>query len=153
MFVGVAIVLGIYYLPILFCVTVCVNALCVSGVRTILNPHVMKIFGIKYSMIVYGIIGLVSGSSNFMGSLFSFVVSSVIKNNKNFAYGCIFIFASVLNVFSLLLTQFEKDDVFEFTQANFETTTEGNDVVVNPIRFSNSTSFADEEGAPKPLAQ
>ena len=151
MFVGVAIVLGIYYLPIMFCVTVCVNALCVSGVRTILNPHVMKIFGIKYSMIVYGIIGLVSGSSNFMGSLFSFVVSSVFKNNMNFAYGCIFIFGSVLNFFSLILTQFEKDDVFEFTTENFETTTGGNDVDVNPIRFSNSTSFEDEE-APKPLA-
>ena len=152
MFVGVAIVLGIYYLPIMFCVTVCVNALCVSGVRTILNPHVMKIFGIKYSMIVYGIIGLVSGSSNFMGSLFSFVVSSVFKNNMNFAYGCIFIFGSVLNFFSLILTQFEKDDVFEFTTENFETTIGGNDVDVNPIRFSNSTSFGDEE-APKPLAQ
>ena len=70
----------------------------------------------------------------------------------NFAYGCIFIFGSVLNFFSLILTQFEKDDVFEFTTENFETTIGGNDVDVNPIRFSNSTSFGDEE-APKPLAQ
>ena len=147
--IGVAIVLGLYYLPLLFCVVVAIDGLCVSGFMSILNPHIMKIFGIHYSMIVSGIIGLVAGTSNFIGSIFSFVVASVFKNNQNFAYGCIFVFGSVLNVVSLILTFFESNEPFEFTKKDIEN--------VDGITFDASSresriTVVTEEGIAKPEA-
>ena len=147
--IGVAIVIGLNYLPLLFCAVIAIDGLCVSGFMSILNPHIMKIFGIHYSMIVSGIIGLVAGTSNFVGSIFSFVVASVFKDNQYFAYGCIFIFGSVLNVVSLILTFFESNEPFEFTRKDIENI---DGITFDASRESRPT-FITEDGVAKPEEQ
>ena len=111
---GIGLIIGLYYFHLLFCFIVCLSVSSVSGLMSIVNPHIMKIYGIKYSMIVGGVVALISGSSNLIGSIFSFVISTVLENNINFAYGCIYVIGSVLSVISLLLTFGESNEPFKF---------------------------------------
>ena len=65
-------------------------------------------------MIVGGVVALISGSSNLIGSIFSFIISTVFEKNKNFAYGCIYVIGSALSVVSLLLTFGESNEPLKF---------------------------------------
>lgn len=42
---------------------------------SVLNPHRIKVFGIKYLMEIGGLMGFVPGISNVFASLFAFFVS------------------------------------------------------------------------------
>lgn len=110
---GVGMVFGLY-VPLLFCFLVGLAVVCVSGVMSSFHPHIMRIFGIHYSMIIGGVVGLVGGFSNLLGSIFTFVISSVFKNNQNFAYGCVYVFGALLSLVALLLTLFENNEPFDF---------------------------------------
>lgn len=110
---GVGMVFGLY-VPLLFCFLVGLAVVCVSGVMSSFHPHIMRVFGIHYSMIIGGVVGLVGGFSNLLGSIFTFVISSVFKNNQIFAYGCVYVFGALLNLVALLLTFFESNEPFDF---------------------------------------
>lgn len=111
--VGIGLVFGLY-IPILFCLLVCATGLCASGLTAVFNPHIMKVYGIQYSMIVAGIINLIGGMSNLIGSMFTFIVSTVYADNQNFAYGCVYIVGASMNFLAMLLTLWESNEPFEY---------------------------------------
>lgn len=111
--VGIGLVFGLYF-PILFCLLVCATGLCASGLTAVFNPHIMKVYGIQYSMIVSGIINLIGGMSNLIGSMFTFIVSTVYADNQNFAYGCVYVVGASMNFLAMLLTLWESNEPFEY---------------------------------------
>ena len=117
--IGVGLVFGLY-IPWLFCILVCLAGLGTSGVAAIFNPHVMKVYGIQYSMMVVGIINFIGGLSNLFGSIFAFIFSSVYKQNQNFAYGCVYVIGSVMNLGALILTFFESNKPFVYDDTKEE---------------------------------
>ena len=111
--VGIGLVFGLY-IPILFCLLVCATGLCASGLTAVFNPHIMKVYGIQYSMIVAGVINLIGGMSNLIGSMFTFIVSTVYADNQNLAYGCVYVVGASMNFLAMLLTLWESNELFEY---------------------------------------
>lgn len=117
--IGVGLVFGLY-IPWLFCLMVCLAGLGTSGVIAIFTPHVMKVYGIQYSMMVSGIINFIGGLSNLFGSIFAFIFSSVYPQNQNFAYGCVYVIGSAMNLVALILTFFESNKPFMYDDTKEE---------------------------------
>jgi len=104
---------------ILYGVSIILNGCLNSGAFSMIFPYVSKIFGFNYAGELYGIVVLSVGISSIMSSSIYYVISKVIKTENDLSYLFIFIVGIVMNIISIVMTFYEKEEVFSFYRVNF----------------------------------
>ena len=107
--------LGVIFYGISIILNGCLN----SGAFSMIFPYVSKIFGFNYAGELYGIVVLSVGISSIMSSSIYYIFSKVIKTENDLSYLFIFIVGIVMNVISIMMTFYEKEDAFRFYRVNF----------------------------------
>ena len=107
--------LGVIYYGITIILNGCLN----SGEFSMIFPYVSKIFGFQYAGELYGIVVLSVGISSILSSSIYYIISKVIKTENDVSYLFIFCFGIILNIISIVLTYYEKDEMFSFYRVNF----------------------------------
>ena len=107
--------LGVIFYGISIILNGCLN----SGAFSMIFPYVSKIFGFNYAGELYGIVVLSVGISSIMSSSIYYVFSKVIKTENALSYLFIFIVGIIMNIISIVMIFYEKEDVFSFYRVNF----------------------------------
>jgi len=107
--------LGVIFYGISIILNGCLN----SGAFSMIFPYVSKIFGFNYAGELYGIVVLSVGISSIMSSSIYYVFSKVIKTENDLSYLFIFIVGIIMNIISIVMIFYEKEDVFSFYRVNF----------------------------------
>ena len=107
--------LGVIYYGISIILNGCLN----SGAFSMIFPYVSKIFGFNYAGELYGIVVLSVGISSIMSSSIYYIFSKVIKTENDISYLLIFIVGIIMNIISIVMTYYEKEDAFSFYRVNF----------------------------------
>ena len=90
---------------IMFIFLIILNVIVMGGFHSIIYPHVIEVFGIKYSIEINGVISIFSGFVGIFVSVLSFVVSLFYDNeNIQIPYKNIYLFGGFLDLFSILLS-------------------------------------------------
>ena len=85
-----------------------------AGIYSILYPHIMKIFGIKYYLELSGIVSLMDSLSSPFVSAFVYSMDFFFENNRNFGYFLVYFFCGILNIISIYFTCYENEIEFEY---------------------------------------
>ena len=107
--------LGVIFYGISIILNGCLN----SGEFSMIFPYVSKIFGFQYAGELYGIVVLSVGISSILSSSIYYIFSKVIKTENDLSYLFIFCVGIILNIISIALTYYEKDEMFSFYRVNF----------------------------------
>ena len=107
--------LGVVFYGISIILNGCLN----SGEFSMIFPYVSKIFGFQYAGELYGIVVLSVGISSIMSSTIYYIISKVIKTENDMSYFFIFLIGILFNIIALVMTFYEKDDVFSYYRVNF----------------------------------
>ena len=107
--------LGVIFYGISIILNGCLN----SGAFSMIFPYVSKIFGFNYAGELYGIVVLSVGISSIMSSSIYYIFSKVIKTENDLSYLFIFIVGIIMNIISIVMTFYEKEDMFNFYRVNF----------------------------------
>ena len=107
--------LGVIFYGISIILNGCLN----SGAFSMIFPYVSKIFGFNYAGELYGIVVLSVGISSILSSSIYYIFSKVIKTENDLSYLFIFIVGIIMNIISILMTFYEKEDAFSFYRVNF----------------------------------
>ena len=73
----------------------------------------------SFSETIFQIIVLSVGISSILSSSIYYIISKVIKTENDASYLFIFCFGIILNIISIVLTFYEKDEMFSFYRVNF----------------------------------
>lgn len=84
------------------------------GLHSIIQPHIMKIFGIQYYIEIGGVINISMGIINILKGLISFFISLYYKTGKELqkAYRYVYLIGIGFNLIGLYLASKEKEDSF-----------------------------------------
>ena len=104
---------------ILYGISIILNGCLNSGAFSMIFPYVSKIFGFNYAGELYGIVVLSVGISSIMSSSIYYIISKVIKTENDLSYLFIFIVGIIMNIISIVMTFYEKEEVFSFYRVNF----------------------------------
>ena len=87
-----------------------------AGINTILQPHIMKVYGVKYSIEIGGVIGLCAGVKSLLLGFLSFIVSKFYQTGKELQviYRYIFIVGVVCCAFGVFLSTLENESKFQY---------------------------------------
>ena len=107
--------LGVIFYGISIILNGCLN----SGAFSMIFPYVSKIFGFNYAGELYGIVVLSVGISSIMSSSIYYIISKVIKTENDLSYLFIFVVGIVMNIISIVMTFYEKEEAFSFYRVNF----------------------------------
>ncbi len=90
----------------------------IAGLMTAINPHVMGVYGIKYTLELNGIIGIFSGISSLVGAIISFVFGLIWTTGKEiiFPYRVVYTVGSVLSISAFILQWFEPNEEFVYDE-------------------------------------
>ena len=111
----VSVRLGVIFYAISIILNGCLN----SGAFSMIFPYVSKIFGFKYAGELYGIVVLSVGISSILSSSIYYIISKVIQTENDISYLYIFVVGIFLNIISIIMIYYEKDEVFSFYSVNF----------------------------------
>lgn len=100
---------------LLFAVAVLMNSVLTSGATTIFTPHVMKVFSVKYSMEINGVVGFSLGITNVLGAIFAFVIVQFFGSNvSKTPYIVGYIVGILFNLLSIYFANKESDQPFNY---------------------------------------
>jgi MFS family permease len=116
-FFAIILCFGLYY-ESLFSFGVCSNAILTAGITGVLTPYGMKVFSVKYTMEINGLVGFSLGFTNVFGAIFSLIVSEVLTDKGTLPYILCYMVGLTFNVFSILLVSRESDKPFDFDGTN-----------------------------------
>ena len=86
-----------------------------GGFHSIVYPHVMEVFGMKYSIEINGIISIFSGFVGIIVSFLSFFVSLYYSNDKiTIPYKNIYLLGGFLDLFSIIMSSKYDNEVFDY---------------------------------------
>ena len=97
-------------------VLICLSGVVISGLMTSVNPHVMHVFGIKYSLEIGGVIGICNGFSSLSGALISFLLG-VHNDTAEFlipAYRIVFSVGCVMSIAAFVIQFLEDNSQFKY---------------------------------------
>ena len=89
-------------------------AFILRGYNIIIDPHIIKVYGIHNYIEISGIIRSSGGICEILSVIFAFYLENHFSGNKNYVYTCMYIIAGFFNLISLVLGIFEKDDKFSY---------------------------------------
>ena len=107
--------LGVIFYGISIILNGCLN----SGEFSMIFPYVSKIFGFQYAGELYGIVVLSVGISSILSSSIYYIFSKVIKTENDISYFLIFCVGILFNIIAIVMTFYEKDEMFSFYRVNF----------------------------------
>ena len=85
-----------------------------SGLQSIIQPHIMKIFGIKYSIEIGGVVSISVGIVNILKSSLSFFISLYYKTGKQLqnAYRFVYLIGVGINFLGFYYASKENEECF-----------------------------------------
>ena len=89
-------------------------AFILKGYNIIIDPHIIKVYGIKNYIEVGGIIRSSGGICEILSVIFAFYLENHFYGDKNTMYKFMYIFSGVSNIISLILGLFEGDEKFNY---------------------------------------
>lgn len=125
LFLGVLMCVSLHQ-EIFFAFLMCLSSTIMAGFTSIVGPHVMKIFSLKYSTEIGGVIIISMSLSNVLASIFAFCVSNFVPNMK-IAFYMAYIVGALLNLISLVLVKYETNQPFVYDDNHMVELTETND--------------------------
>ena len=99
---------------IFFIFEILMVSLILRGFNIIIDPHIIKIYGIKNYIEIAGIIRSSSGICEILSVIFAFFLENSFSGDKNYIYKLMYIVAGCLNLISLFLGFFENDEKFNY---------------------------------------
>ena len=85
-----------------------------SGYNIIIDPHIIKVYGITNYIEIGGIIRSSGGVCEILSVIFAFYLENNFSGNKNLVYKFMYIVSGFFNLISLVLGLFESDDKFNY---------------------------------------
>ena len=104
---------------IFYGISIILNGCLNSGEFSMIFPYVSKIFGFQYAGELYGIVVLSVGISSILSSSIYYIFSKVIKTENDISYFLIFCVGILFNIIAIVMTFYEKDEMFSFYRVNF----------------------------------
>ena len=101
---------------ILFILSISITTINIQGFISAINPHIMEIFTIKYSLEIGGLISLCSGINFVICSILSFIISLYYTTGEQLKtpYKIIYIVGSFLSFIGFILVYYESGEKFNF---------------------------------------
>jgi hypothetical protein len=84
------------------------------GYNIIIDPHIIKVYGIDNFIELGGYIKLSTGISEILCIIFVFYLENHISGNKDTIYKFMYIISGIFNFISLILGVFETDEKFDY---------------------------------------
>ena len=93
-----------------------------SGFMSASNLHILRVYGIKYSLEIGGVIGIFGGIFNILNALLSFIISKYFHTGEElqFAYRFIYLAGIIICGIGFFLTFYENDEKFEYPYSSKE---------------------------------
>ena len=90
---------------VMYRILICVCTVIMSGMLSVINPHIMEVFGIKYALELGGFAGLFMGVANLIGAIISFVYGIIWDDVNDIIepYRIVFIVGSVCSIIAFSL--------------------------------------------------
>lgn len=85
-----------------------------SGFNIIIDPHIMKIYGMENYIEIGGVIRSSGGICEIFSVIFAFCLENNFSGNKNYIYKFMYIISGCFSLISLLFGLFENDDKFNY---------------------------------------
>jgi len=104
----------------------------ISGFSASINPHIMEIFTIKYTLEIGGLIGFFSGLNSIICSILSFIVSFYYTTGEELKtpYKVIYIIGTILSGIGFILNYYESGEKFNFDDNNDKKESEEQKIVL-----------------------
>ena len=99
---------------IFFIFEVLIMAFILRGYNIIIDPHIMKVYGIENSIEIGGIIRSSGGINEILSVIFAFYLENNYSGNKNYVYKLMYIISGCFSLVSLVLGLFENDEKFDY---------------------------------------
>jgi hypothetical protein len=93
---------------------VIIMAFILKGYNIIIDPHIIKVYGIKNYIEIGGIIRSSGGICEMLSVIFAFYLENHFSGDKNSIYKFMYIFSGICNLISLILGLFEGDEKFDY---------------------------------------
>ena len=102
------------YNPIFFISEVMIMSFVLAGFYILLDPHIMKVYGMDNFIEIGGIIRSSGGFSEMFTIIFAFYLENYFSGNKNYVYKIMYYISGCFNIISLVLGLFETDEKFNY---------------------------------------
>ena len=99
---------------ILFVLDILIVAFVLNGFNVIIDPHLMKIFGMENFVEICGVIRSSSGISELFSVLLSFYLENYFTGSKDNAYKWMYFISGFSGLVSFVLGLFESDEKFNY---------------------------------------
>jgi len=100
----------------IYIIYIFLGSIIMSGFMSASNLHILRVYGIKYSLEIGGVIGIFGGVFNILNALLSFIISKFYHTGEElqFAYRFIYISGIFICGVGFYLALNEKDDKFVY---------------------------------------
>ena len=103
-----------FYNHIFFIFEIMIMAFVLTGFYIVLDPHIMKVYGMENYIEIGGIIKSSGGFSEIFSIFFAFYLENNFFVNKNYVYKVMYIISGCFNLIALILGLFENDQRFNY---------------------------------------
>lgn len=93
---------------------VLIMAFILRGYNIIIDPHIIKVYGIRNYIEIGGIIRSSGGLCEILSVVFAFYLENNFLGDKNYIYKLMYIITAFFNLISLILGLFEGNDKFKY---------------------------------------
>ena len=99
---------------ILFVCEIMVISFVLNGFNIIIDPHLMKVYGMENYIEIGGVIRSSAGICEIASVIFAFYLENNYSGSKDYVYNFMYIFSGCTGIISLLLGIFETDEKFNY---------------------------------------
>ena len=103
-----------FHNEILFILEVLVVAFSLNGFNIIIDPHLMKVFGMENFVEICGVIRSSSGIAEIFSVILAFYLENYFTGSKDYAYKWMYFISGVSSFTSFVLSLFENDEKFNY---------------------------------------
>ena len=103
-----------FYNHIFFISEIMIMAFILSGFNIVLDPHIMKVYGMDNFIEIGGIIRSSGGFSEMFTIIFAFYLENYFSGNKNYVYKIMYSIFGFSNIIALILGLLETDEKFNY---------------------------------------
>ena len=103
-----------FHNEILFILEVLVVAFSLNGFNIIIDPHLMKVFGMENFVEICGVIRSSSGIAEIFSVILAFYLENYFTGSKDHAYKWMYFISGVSSFTSFVLSLFENDEKFNY---------------------------------------
>ena len=97
-----------------FILEVLIMAFILRGYNIIIDPHLMKVYGMENYIEISGIIRSSAGICEMLSIIFAFYLENNFTGDKNYVFKIMYIISGCFNLISLILGLFETDEKFNY---------------------------------------